>query len=73
MRAKKTLRCCRLHSQPVDPATGLRSDQIISLQAFHAAKNYPDKLRWVRFYDAEQQRTLVFLTNHFGLPALTVA
>ncbi len=73
VRAKKTLRYCRLHSQPIDPATGLRSDQIIRLQAFYAAKQYPDKLRRVRLYDVEHQRALVFLTNHFGLPALTVA
>lgn len=73
VRAKKTLCCCRLHSQPVDRATGLRSDQIISLQEFRATKAYPDKLRRVRFYDGEHQRSLVFLTNHFGLPALTVA
>jgi len=73
VRAKKSLRYCRLHSQPIDPTTGLRSDQIISLQAFYTAKNYPDKLRRVRFYDTEHRRGLVFLTNHFGLPALTVA
>src|SRR5262249_47923276 len=73
VRAKKTLRYCRMHSQAVDRSEGLRSDQIISLQAFYAAKAYPDKLRRVRFRDAEHQRTLVFLTNHFGLPALTVA
>ena len=73
VRAKKSLRYCRLHSQPIDPDTGLRSDQIISLQAFYAAKEYPDKLRRVRFYDVAHQRGLVFLTNHFGLPALTVA
>lgn len=73
VRAKKTLRYCRLHSQPVDTDTGLRSDQLISLQAFYAAKQYPDKLRRVRLYDVEHQRALVFLTNHFGLPALTVA
>lgn len=73
VRAKKTLRYGRLHSRTIDPTSGLRSDQIISLQAFYAAKKYPDKLRRVRFYDVEQQRPLVFLTNHFGLPALTVA
>jgi hypothetical protein len=73
VRAKKSLRCCRLHAQPVDRATGLRSDHIISLQGFYAAKDYPDKLRRVRFYDTEHHRALVFLTNHFALPALTVA
>ena len=73
VRAKKSLRYCRLHSQAVEAASGMRSDQIISLQAFYAAKEYPDKLRRVRFYDAEHRRALVFLTNHFGLPALSVA
>jgi len=73
VRAKKTLSYCRLHSQAIEAESGLRSDQIISLRAFYAAKNYPDKLRRVRFYDVKQERGLVFLTNHFGLPALTVA
>ena len=72
IRAKKSLSYCLLHARPIDAATGLRSDQVISLQGFYAAKKYPDKLRRVRFYDAEHQRALVFLTNHFGLSALTV-
>ncbi len=72
-RAKSRMRYCRLHSHPVDWATGLRSDQTISLTGFYAAQDYPDKLRRVRFYDVEQTRSLIFLTNHFGLPALVVA
>ena len=71
--AKKTLRSSRQHAHPVDRTTGLRSDHIIRLQEFRAAKAYPDKLRRIRVYDAEHQRALVLLTNHFGLPALTVA
>lgn len=73
VRAKKTLRYCRLHSQRLAGQTGVRSDQVISLQEYRAAKAYPDKLRRVGFYDATHRRKLVFLTNHFGLPALTVA
>jgi hypothetical protein len=73
IRAKERLNYCRLHSHPVVRATGLRSDQTISLTGFYSARFYPDKLRRVRFYDEEQKRTLVFLTNHFGLPALTVS
>jgi len=73
IRAKERLNYCRLHSHPVARATGLRSDQTISLTGFYPAKFYPDKLRRVRFYDVEQERALVFLTNHFGLPALTVS
>lgn len=73
IRAKERLNYCRLHSQPVAADTGLRSDQIISLTGFYSRQSYPDKLRRVRFYDREQERALVFLTNHFGLPALTVS
>ena len=73
VRARKDLRCCSLHRQPVNKTTGLRSDHIISLQEYRAIQAYPDKLRRVHFYDTEHRRSLVFLTNHFGLPALTVA
>jgi len=73
IRAKERLNYCRLHSQPVATNTGLRSDQTISLTGFYSRQSYPDKLRRVRFYDTEQERALVFLTNHFGLPALTVS
>ena len=73
VRAKKSLAYCRLHSLPADRASGVRSDQIIGLRSFYAAKDYPDRLRRVRFYDTQHRRALVFLTNHFGLPALTVA
>lgn len=73
IRAKGRLRYCRLHSHPVDKATGLRSDQTISLTSFYAAKDYPDKLRRVRLYDAQHTRSLVLLTNHFDLSALMIA
>ena len=73
IRAKDRLHYCRLHSHPVARATGLRSDQTISLTGFYSAKAYPDKRRRVRFYDVEQERALGVLTNHFGLPALTVS
>jgi hypothetical protein len=73
IRARKQLRYCRLHSHPVDRLTGLRSDQTITFTHYRAARDYPDKLRRVRCYDREHNRSLVFLTNHFGLPALLVA
>lgn len=72
-RAKRRMRCCRLHSHPVDKTTGLRSDQTISLTGFYAAKDYPDKLRRVRIYDAEHALSLVSMTNHLALPALVLA
>lgn len=73
IRARQNLTYCRLHSHPVDTETGLCSDQTIALTGPRSALFYPDKLRRVRFYDRENERALVFLTNHFALPALTVA
>ena len=72
-RAKNNFRFQRLYSQPVDRTTGLQCDQIVSLQGFYAKKDYPEKLRRIRFYDRDQNRRLVFLTNNATLPALTIA
>ncbi len=71
-RAKKRMSYHRLHSHPVDWNTGLRSDQTIMLRGTKASHKYPDKLRRVRYRDCRETRSLIFLTNHFGLPALTV-
>ncbi len=63
----------RLYSQPVDKSCGLRCDQIVVPSGVYTAKNYPGKLRRIKFYDQDHKRHLVFLTNHFQLPALLVA
>ena len=63
----------RRYSRPVDKSTGLRSDHTVMLTSAASLKNYPDPLRRVRFYDLDQRRWLVFLTNNFDLPALTIA
>src|SRR3990170_3126565 len=57
----------------VDKTTGLRSDQTIVLAGLKSSRLYPDPLRRIAFYDVEHRRRLVFLTNNFTLPALTVA
>ncbi|GAG06636.1 unnamed protein product, partial [marine sediment metagenome] len=56
-----------------DKSTGLRSDQTIVLQGLKTSHLYPTPLRRVAYYDAEHDRRLVFLTNNFELPALTIA
>lgn len=48
-------------------------DQSILLTVPNSAWDYPDKLRRVKYYDAETGKTLVFLSNNFLLPALTIA
>lgn len=72
-RAKKTFDCRRLYSQPVDKTTGIICDQTIALNNFYPRKGYPDKLRRIRFFDTEKNKQLVFLTNNFSLPPLTIA
>ena len=73
VRAKSNLRCRRIYSRPVDKSTGLRCDQTIVLTVYQSAKDYPEKLRLVKFFDSEHNQRLTFLTNHFTLDALTIA
>jgi transposase len=72
-RAKSNLQCRRLYSHPVDKSLGLRCDQTVRLTGFYAAKDYPEKLRRIKYYDQKTDKTLVFLTNNFSLPAMTIA
>lgn len=72
-RTKSNFKCRRIYSHHVDQATGLRYDQTIMLTGFYSLKDYPDKLRRIKYYDSETGKTLVFLTNNFSLPAFTIA
>ena len=72
-RAKRGLDFTRRARRPVTKATGLRSDQTIVLAGRKSSRLYPDPLRRIAFYDAENDRRFVFLTNNFTLPALTIA
>jgi len=73
IRAKKNLCYRRLYSAPVDKATGVRSDQTIVLTGVNTADRYPDKLRRIRYVDAETRKNLVFLSNDFSLPSESIA
>ena len=63
----------RLYSKPVDKSTGIRCDQIVVLTGFYAKKDYPEKLRRIKFIDPDNGKRLVFLTNQFSFPAETIA
>ncbi len=73
VRAKKNLKFKRLYSNKVDKSTGLRCDQVVKLTGFYRKKDYPETIRRVKFYDSENQKIFVFLTNNFDIPAFTVA
>jgi transposase len=72
-RAKSNFDFKRLYSRRVDKATGVLCDQIVTLQGFYAKKSYSDKLRRIKYYDTDKRKRLVFLTNNFLLPAVTIA
>ena len=73
IRAKANLKCRRLYSHAADKSVGIMCDQTILLTIPKSAGDYPDKLRRVKYYDAETDKHLVFLTNNFLLPAITIA
>ncbi|HVU35179.1 MAG TPA: IS4 family transposase [Opitutaceae bacterium] len=72
-RAKCNVRCTVNQSRPVDKTTGLRCDQSVFLANPAPRRLYPERLRRVRYFDHAQQLSLVFWTNQFALPALTIA
>jgi hypothetical protein len=71
-RAKSNLKAKRRYSREVDRSTGLICDQTITLTVFYSKVGYPESLRRIRF-KTDEGKTLVFLTNNFELPALTIA
>ena len=73
VRAKRHVRFRVLASRMVDKASGLRCDQTIRLTTRWSRRYFPGPLRRVRLHDAQRQLTLVLLTNHFELPAATIA
>lgn len=72
-RAKDNLAGQRLYSNKVDKQTGVRCDQVIRLTGYQAAKDYSDKLRRIKYFDAETNHYYVFLTNDFNVSAKTIA
>jgi len=71
-RAKTNLDAERIYSAKSNRASGIICDQTIALRGFYSQQDYPEHLRRVRFKDPETAKNLVFLTNQFTLPALTI-
>lgn len=72
-RAKRRFQFRRVYSRPVDRSTGLQCDQTIMLTGVSSHKDYPEKLRRIHYIDTDMEQNLVFLTNCFTLPAITIA
>jgi hypothetical protein len=71
-RAKSNLQAQRRYSHPVDRSTGLMCDQTIVLTGFYSCQDFATPLRRIRFKDPVTGKRLVFLTNNFALPAITI-
>lgn len=72
-RAKDNMDYRRLYSHKVDKSKGVLCDHTIMLNGYYAAKDYPEKIRRIKFYDEETGKVLIFLTNNFHLKATDIA
>jgi IS4 transposase len=72
-RSKTNTGSRRIYSHKVDKTTGLKFDQTVALTGYYSRKDYPEKLRRIKYFDAEKGRSFIFLTNQFTLPAITIA
>ena len=73
VRAKSNTQYRRRYSRDVDKSTGLRCDQTVVLTGVQSKDDYPQPLRRVKYFDEQTGKTFNFLTNHFAIPATTVA
>ena len=73
IRARSNMNFERMYSSKIDKSTGVLCDQIGRLKGFYVSRQYPEKIRRVKFYDAEFKRTFVFLTNNMDLTAEQIA
>jgi len=73
IRGKSNLKIQRRYSRQVNRTTGLVCDQTVILTGFYSQQDYELSLRRIRYKDSQTNKTLIFLTNNFALPALTIA
>ena len=72
-RAKDNMNYRRLYSHPKDIAAGVIYDQTIKVNNYYASKDYPEKMRRIKFKDDDTGKILIFLTNNFHLKAKEIA
>lgn len=72
-RAKDNMRFKRMYTRPVDKTNGVRYDQIGKLEGFYTQKDYPEKLRRIKYYDSESKNDFIFLTINIDLEAAEIA
>ncbi len=63
----------RLYSHLKDVAGAVLYDLSIMLNNYYSSKDYPIKMRRIKFQDAQTGKILIFLTNNFDLKATEIA
>lgn len=51
----------------IDDLAGIVEDKVIHLSGYISEKKYPEDFRLVRFYDAEKDEVISFITNNMEL------
>jgi len=72
-RAKSNFRFQRMYSREVNKTFGVMCDQIGKLEGYYAIKDYPDRLRRIKYFDEETKRNFIFITNNFDLKSEEIA
>lgn len=72
-RAKDNMRFKRMYSSAADKTTGVLYDQIGRLETYYSRKDYPEKLRRIKYYDQNRDRIFIFITNNMDLKAEEIA
>jgi IS4 transposase len=62
-----------VESRPLPQNSNIRSDEIIRLSSKWARQTFKHLLRRIAVWDADQEREIVLLTNHFDFGATTIA
>jgi hypothetical protein len=73
VRAKRNMRFKRIISRPADKTKGIVCDQLVKFTSFYPLKEYPEKLRRIRYYDQSTRKRFIFLTNNDQLEPLEIA
>ena len=72
-RSKRHVKFKRLKSNHKKADSHICSDQIVRFAGKFAKRNFPERIRRIRYRDPETKKTFCFLTNNFELPATTIA
>ena len=73
LRAKNNMKFKRIYSKKVNKKSGVQCDQIIQLTITKSLDGYPSRLRRIKYYDKNKERSFVFITNNFNVKPAIVA